>query len=384
MNWRIGMPSRPAPKAQPSRAQPTIYRARRRYDAPASAQRYLDDAALGLIMPEIKVAAVIPQDESQTRIGIVGDSLAEALAIGIEADPGLRLDYAIRRKTVSSSGLVRDDYHDWPKTLRAFLAENRGMAAVIVMVGLNDRQVMRIGAESHEALSDAWRLAYRARIDAMIAAADEARIPLIWVGLPVMRLPRLGQDLMAINDMVRERVLASRHLFVETADAFADAGGGFSMTGPDIIGDIVRLRASDGIHFTAAGQRKLAFFVERPLRRIIGERSAPVPAAPREPEPAMAIVPAPLLAPASEPPAAAPEPSGDFAILIEPPAQLSPSLAFPRPEVGEIRPLNAPVLARQLVGAEPRRLTDDASRALFERGLAPEPRRGRADDFSWR
>jgi len=163
------------------------------------------------------------------------------------------------KKTVSASGLVRSDFHDWAAHVAIMAREQVNLAAFVLMLGLNDRQVLRSGTETLEPLSDGWKEAYRKRIDGVIAASQTAKVPLIWVGLPVVRAPKLSVDLAAINTLIRERVTAAGETFVETYENFADESGSFSATGPDIIGDNVRLRGPDGIHFTPAGQRKLAF-----------------------------------------------------------------------------------------------------------------------------
>jgi hypothetical protein len=36
----------------------------------------------------------------------------------------------------------------------------------------------------------------------------------------------------------------------------------------------VRLRGSDGINVTRAGQRKIAFYIEKPARRLLGDAAA--------------------------------------------------------------------------------------------------------------
>ncbi len=49
-----------------------------------------------------------------------------------------------------------------------------------------------------------------------------------------------------------------------------DENGKFVISGSDINGQQVRLRGSDGINFTKAGKRKLAFYVEKEIRRVLG------------------------------------------------------------------------------------------------------------------
>lgn len=360
-SWRIIQPA-----AQPKPVQ--TYRARRRYDAPRP--RYPDDSTLGLNMPEITAVMPALPDSSRTKIALVGDSLAEALAFGMEADPGMKADLLIRQKTVSASGLVREDYFDWPRAIAAVTAENPDLAALVVMIGLNDRQVIRVGEANLEPLSEPWREAYRKRVDAVIQAAQTAHVPLVWVGIPVMRSAKLSTELALLCELVRERVTASGETYIDIADTFADQSGGFAASGPDVIGDIVRLRGPDGIHFTPAGQRKLAFFVDKPLRKRIGERASPENTS--TPVAALPVNPAAL--------------PSTSANTISLPVALPAALAIPkpRPEIGEIRPLASVNSASTLIGQTLAPLQDPATRDLFDRGLSPTARSGRSDDFRWK
>lgn len=363
MSWRVGGP--PVRSAPASRA-PQTYRARRRYDAPRIKS---DDAALGLHLPDFAIAAPAQPDSSKLRVAVIGDSLAEALGTGMEADPASQNDFVIVKKTVSASGLVRSDFHDWAAHIATMAREQGNLAAFVVMLGLNDRQVLRTGTEALEPLGDAWKEVYRKRIDAVIAASQTAKVPLIWVGLPVVRTPRLSADLAVINTLVRERVTAAGETFVEIYENFADESGSFSATGPDIIGDTVRLRGPDGIHFTPAGQRKLAFFIDKPLRRRVGDRI------PRPEAPALVALPAdPREQPRRSP--------AEVTIPLPGPAPIA--LPKARPEIGEIRPLGEASPAATLLIRSNQPPQDPATRNLFDRGLSPDARSGRADDFRWK
>lgn len=391
MNWRATLPVQRAAPAQPRRT----YQPRLRSSAPVAPVPLLsaDDPAFVGPMPETPPAPPVVPEEQRRRIALIGDSFAEALSYGFEADAAFSGEIVIRSRLVSAAGLVRDDYHDWPKALGELLSANKDVAAIVIMLGLNDRQVMRIGSEALEPLSDAWRAAYRQRIDALLGVARTANIPVIWVGMPVVRLPKFSADLMQINEMLRERVQLAGQTWLDMADAFADGNGGFNPMGPDIIGDIVRLRGPDGIHFTPAGQRKLAFFVERPLRRILGESTNTQPAI--TPPQGTPIVPVPTPAPA--PDASAP----NLAAVTTQPAPQAPGLnelaiplpqidgivipmPRPRPAIGETRQLNEVRSAPRLVGRGEQGFADEANRQFFERGLAPRPQAGRSDDYTWR
>ena len=51
-------------------------------------------------------------------------------------------------------------------------------------------------------------------------------------------------------------------------------------TGPDVSGQPARLRAGDGINMTKAGKSKVAFYSEKPLRKLLGLESQDGPASP--------------------------------------------------------------------------------------------------------
>ena len=136
---------------------------------------------------------------------------------------------------------------------------------------------------------------------------------------------------------------------------------------------ITKLRAGDGVHFTRAGARKLAYFVEGDVRRLI-EKQTPVV------DPAIADG-APL--------ERAPEPaqkSQQFAIPA-PPAIVLPL----RPDKGPVVPLTGLALSPggELAGsARKTDQRDQQSRAIVEQVLIEgrpmeQAPTGRADDFRW-
>ena len=107
----------------------------------------------------------------------------------------------------------------------------------------------------------------------------------------------MTSDMLAFNDIYHSAAESHGGEFVDVWDGFVDENGAFVTTGPDINGQPVRLRADDGINVTKAGKRKLAFYTEKPLAKILGL------AAPGSVAPAAAPAGAPVEAPA---PAAAP------------------------------------------------------------------------------
>lgn len=251
--------------------------------------------------PAVVEEAPAPDKNADARvILVVGDFLAAGLAEGLTE--AFRLDPTIRIEARSngSSGLVRDDFYDWPAELPAML-ETLKPTAVVVAVGANDRQAMRLESRRVQPRSDDWNKAYAARAAALAEAVTKAKAQLLWMGMPAFRQGRMSEDMIAFNDIYRTAVEGAGGSFVDVWEGFVDETGAYTASGPDINGQPVRLRAGDGINMTAAGKRKLAFYVQRPLAKQYGLAPSTgvvsVPPAGADPTPALPGAAAPAVRP---------------------------------------------------------------------------------------
>lgn len=315
-------------------------------------------------------------DGVSTRIAVFGDSLATNLGQGLQALMEDEPEIAVSVQARGSSGLVRDDFFDWPGNLARILADDPDFDIAVLQVGLNDRQALRVDGASAAPLSDPWRAEYGRRIDVIARAFEDAGIPLIWVGLPPMQSGRLSTDLAVINEIVRDRLRRSDAIHVDIWKGFVDENDRYSATGPDLSGQSARLRTSDGIHLTGAGARKAAHFVDIEIQRLI-----------TRPRDEIAVARAAIEA-ADD--ATARIAAIDMLIrrsLGELP--LAPGMLYTarRDPVGPVMPLTRIDVSAQgilLSGAPP---LDPATRIITERvleeGVAPAPVAGRADDFRW-
>jgi hypothetical protein len=346
-----------------------------------------------------------------TNVVVMGDSMADWLAYGLEDAFVDSPEIGIMRKHRAYSGLLRyearNDAPDWPRVARETLAQERA-DFVVFMLGLSDRQTIREAVPAkpapgqkqakgqpdknqkdknqqqdaqqdqnspdesdqpsiiapepsrgppgvNEFRSDRWAELYGKKIDDMIAALKSKGVPVFWVGLPSIRGPRSTSDAQYLNELFRARAERAGITYVDVWDGFVDEGGKFTTQGPDLEGQIRRLRAGDGVYFTKFGARKLAHYVERELRRLMGNRGAmPValptdgPLGPLSPDMRPGAVARPLAGPVL-PLAAAPPASEDLL------------------GGGALRPANIdPIATRVLLKGEP---------------VAAAP--GRADDFAW-
>lgn len=221
---------------------------------------------------------IVQKSESAETVLVVGDFLADGLNWGLEQAYSENPDVLFLDKSSGLSGLVRDDVVDWP--VRALeLIDEVSPVAVVVAVGMNDRQQIRLSGSRIAKLTHEWKKEYLDRIERLVKTARDRNLPLIWLGLPPVGSSRMTTDYLVFNEMYRTAVEAAGGEFVDVWDGFTNAEGAFISAGPEINGQIVRLRNSDGINMTNAGKRKLAFYAEKALRRLTGIGSSSVDAA---------------------------------------------------------------------------------------------------------
>jgi len=79
----------------------------------------------------------------------------------------------------------------------------------------------------------------------------------------------MNADYLVFNEIYRTKIAAAGGgEYVDIWDGFTNEDGKFVSAGPDINGQIVRLRGSKGINMTRAGRAKLAFFADKALQKI--------------------------------------------------------------------------------------------------------------------
>ena len=143
--------------------------------------------------------------------------------------------------------------------------------------------------------------------------------------------------------------------------------------GPDINGQPARLRAADGINLARPGKRKVAFYAEKPLYKLLGIDPA-APAAQRRFRRA--------------------RPIASWAVRADGAAKRLPtstSSSIPTNSVRSIRPVRLRCARRRWTAAsncsgmvaEPRHEARTPAEKLAIEGIAPAPVAGRADQFAW-
>src|SRR5262252_8762850 len=213
-----------------------------------------------------------------TPILVLGDSMADWLAYGLELAYADSPEIGILRRHRTSSGLIRTEtrsdprgeYPDWPPAARELIAIQKPKF-VLMMVGINDRRQLRetaqvasvsrtakpgplraedpaaleldqpapekpnetqataapppaapAGTRNLEFRSDAWSEAYIRRIDDTIASLKTSGVPVFWVGLPPLRGQKSSADIPFLNDLYRSRADKAGIIYIDVWDGFVD------------------------------------------------------------------------------------------------------------------------------------------------------------------
>jgi hypothetical protein len=207
----------------------------------------------------------IEKSLTATRLAVFGDSLAVDLAKALERFYAEDPNIVILNQGVGSSGFVRSDFFDWDKTAHEQTAANAFDIAVMI-VGINDRQTLTLDGDALKPLTPEWSEVYKARVADFVEALRAANTPVIWVGLPAMSKSDYSAAMGQISGIQRLAAFSGGAEFVDIYDRFVDEDGKYSSYGPDLNGNRVRMRKEDGIHFTAAGADKLAFYLSQTIK----------------------------------------------------------------------------------------------------------------------
>lgn len=206
---------------------------------------------------------------------IFGDSMADGLWGGLTRaltrDPSVKL---IRRGK-NGTGLARPDVYDWPASLPGLLDAEKPDVAILSF-GLNDRQdTFAEGRRQHYFRTDAWRVTYIERIQAILAPLKERHIPTFWVGLPIMRDSGASKDAEYLNGLYAPAVAAAGATFFPIWDMSVDSNRDYASHTKGADGRMRSLRTEDGMHFSAAGYDLLAQALLQKLAPMVRVATAP-------------------------------------------------------------------------------------------------------------
>jgi hypothetical protein len=213
------------------------------------------------------LAENVSSTAGKCKILIVGDSLGNNLAYGMQrqlaATEGIEL--VIRSK--SSTGLSNSWFYNWPKKIKPFI-EQSDPDLVIVMLGTNDHQNMNIDGSVAEFDSKKWNAKYESEATKLIKQSIDSGAYVLWVGLQIMQSTYFASYMAVLNERSSNAVSQNSGAnFLATWDLMADNRGKYREWAK-VNGKNQKIRGTDGIHFTWVGQNVLATYVIAEMQEI--------------------------------------------------------------------------------------------------------------------
>lgn len=224
--------------------------------------------------PAVPTSASAQQEKTVLLLGdsLIVSSFGDHLEQLLNDHPEIR---AVRRAK-SSTGLARPDFYDWIAAGHEEVERHQPDIVVVIMGG-NDGQGLTDAEGKAEVQwgKPEWAAAYRQRVESFLDIIAAPNRKILWVELPVTGLSRFERKLKVIRPLAREAVLARQDaIHLETKPFFVDAKGGL-LREARVKGfrKPMRLRMSDGVHFTLAGGRYFATRVFPAVVDLLGPGS---------------------------------------------------------------------------------------------------------------
>jgi lysophospholipase L1-like esterase len=192
------------------------------------------------------------------RVVVVGDSLAAGLGTFAERVFRPRLVDVSRQGRIST-GLARPDYFNWPYAMRR-IVEVFDPDLVMVMIGENDHQSLATvqGTRAVELGTPEWRPAYRQRVLEMMRIGTSRGAKVVWAGLPIGAASNWWEHTRIQNAVFEYAAsVTPGAVYYDAWDRFLAPDGGYTAYLREA-GRVTLIRASDGLHFTAAGYTLVA------------------------------------------------------------------------------------------------------------------------------
>lgn len=208
------------------------------------------------------------------QVAVAGDTFADGLLTGLMESFSGDTRLNIQKRVRPLAGIMSSGFDEKAAAFERDVASEPA-SILVVMVGEDDRVPLKSSSGRRvPVMTPEWRAEYARRLDRMMKAAKSSKASVYWVGLPNFGRAEANEQAAGMNEVIRERAFQNGFRYIDAYTGFIDESGAYSAYGPDLAGKVRVLRQGDGVHFTDAGNRKLAHFVEKEMRRDLNQARA--------------------------------------------------------------------------------------------------------------
>jgi hypothetical protein len=251
-----------------------------RLRAVRQAARALAILSCAFVMALNGVTIAVVAQEAKPKIAFVGDSTSDGLWGGFSAlaprNSCLKGAVDLGRFAKNSTGLTRPERFSWPDEVKR-IGDSYKPTLFVMSLGLNDRQSVVYGGKVTLDNSPDYPARYKERVTAVLKSAAASRTGLLWIGLPAMRDAAADRDARLKNMFFAEAIAEFGDPTIQYVPPWRLNPTGedkFASFGPDQNGKIIQIRASDGEHFTPAGDMLVAAYLLPKITAILLSRGA--------------------------------------------------------------------------------------------------------------
>jgi hypothetical protein len=208
------------------------------------------------------------------RVWVAGDSLSQVPGQAIERAAGSAgpID-VLGVESRLDTGLSRPDLYNWFTRFRDVISQLRPNVAVLSF-GADDEHDYMSGVPAGHTIgplgSPSWVAEYRRRVEGVTRELNAARIYVVWLGLPITRGNGYRRGFRVVNSVLAG--VARRHarmaVYVDTWRRFSNLHGRYADYLPNAHGQLVMMRAADGVHYEPAAGDAIARAVVARLQRV--------------------------------------------------------------------------------------------------------------------
>jgi hypothetical protein len=207
------------------------------------------------------------------RVWVAGDSLSQVPGQALERAVGAAGPVDVLGvESRLDTGLSRPDLYNWFTRFRDVISQLRPNVAVLSF-GADDEHDYMSGVPAGHTIgplgSPSWVAEYRRRVEGVTRELTAARIYVVWLGLPVTRGGGYRRGFRVVNSVLAAVARRHAHMasFVDTWRMFSNHGR-YADYIPNAHGQLVLMRAPDGVHYEPAAGDAIARAVLARLRRV--------------------------------------------------------------------------------------------------------------------
>jgi uncharacterized protein len=213
------------------------------------------------------------------RVWVAGDSLVQVPGEALQRATGRHGAVDILSvESRLSTGLGQPAVYNWFTRIAQAIPSLHPKVAVLSF-GADDAHDYLGGVPAGKTVgklgSPSWNAEYRRRVDGVTRELNAAGIYVVWIGLPIPAGPGFRRSFPVVNSALR--LVAARHphgsVYIDTWHMLASRQGKYTDYLRNAQGELVLMRARDGVHYLPSAGDLIARAILRHLNRVYDLRS---------------------------------------------------------------------------------------------------------------